>query len=113
MHELGVIMHVVEIVEDVMKEEDVTEVAKIVLQVGELSSVIPLFLKKCFPAAVDGTVLQNTELEIETIPGNAVCKDCRKMYHLLSNKKICPYCGGKRWELLCGNEFSIKEIVAR
>ena len=49
--------HVVEQVLNVVAVNQVTEVEAIVLQVGELSSVVPRYLQACFPAAVDGTML--------------------------------------------------------
>ena len=112
MHELGIVMHIAESVIEVMKEEELTEVQKIVLQVGELSSVIPRYLEECYPAAVDGTVLEKTKLEIEILPGNARCKDCGEIFNLIKNKRICPKCGADHWELLSGTEFNLKEIIA-
>ena len=60
MHELGIMYHIVEQVTSVVEQNQLTEVEAIVLQVGELSSVVPRYLHACFPAAVDGTVLENT-----------------------------------------------------
>jgi len=113
MHELGVVMEVVKTVERVAQEQRVTEIEALVLQIGELSSMIPRYVEECFPAAADGTVLEHTRLEIEILPGNALCRHCRKVYNLLANKQTCPHCGSNRWELLSGREFMIKEIVAR
>lgn len=113
MHELGVVMEVVKTVERVALQQRVSEIETLVLQIGELSSMIPHYVEECFPAAADGTILEHTKLEIEILPGNALCKRCRKVYNLLANKQICPHCGSKQWELLCGREFYIKEIVAR
>lgn len=70
MHELGIMYHIVEQVLKVVETNQLTEVEAIVLQVGELSSVVPRYLHACFPAAVDGTVLEHTKLEIETLAGN-------------------------------------------
>ncbi|MDC7126599.1 MAG: hydrogenase maturation nickel metallochaperone HypA [Spirochaetales bacterium] len=113
MHELGIVMHIAETVIEVMKEEELTEVKKIVLQVGELSSVIPRYLEECYPAAVDGTILETTELEIEILPGNGRCKKCGEVYNLIKQKRICPGCGAEHFELLSGTEFNLKEILAQ
>ncbi|MCA1949683.1 MAG: hydrogenase maturation nickel metallochaperone HypA [Treponema sp.] len=69
MHELGIMMHIVETVETFAKEQGVNQIKTLVLQVGEESPVVPQYLRACYPAAVDGTTLQDTELEIEIIPG--------------------------------------------
>ena len=112
MHELGAVIAVVEKIEKIAREQKLTRIETLVLQIGELSSIIPVYVEQCFPAAVDGTLLQDTELVIEIIPGNALCKDCRKVYNLMANTGKCPYCGGDRWELISGKEFNIKEISA-
>ena len=69
MHELGIVYNIVEQVLKVAGDNSLTEVEAIVLQVGETSPVIPEYLQKCFPAAVDGTMLEKTLLEIERING--------------------------------------------
>ena len=76
MHELGVVFEVVKTVLDFAEKNEVTKIEKVVLQIGELSSMIPKYIKACYPAAVDGTIMQDTKLEIEVLPGNVICKNC-------------------------------------
>ncbi len=112
MHELSVVFEVVKTVEKFVQSNNLVKVDKVVLQIGELSSMIPKYVEACYPAAVDGTILENTKLEIEILPGNALCKNCDKVFNLIKNNKICPNCQSDSWELLGGREFLIKEIVA-
>ncbi|OYO91143.1 hydrogenase nickel incorporation protein HypA, partial [Lachnotalea glycerini] len=51
MHEIGVMMEVVKTVENFAKQNGVTQIQTLVLQIGELSSVIPRYIEACFPAA--------------------------------------------------------------
>lgn len=111
MHELGVLMEVVNQVTEVAKENDVTKIEKLIVQVGELSAMIPRYMKKLYPAAVDGTILEGSELEIEILPGNGRCKQCGNVYNLLEEQGTCPNCGCQQFEMICGDEFMIKEIV--
>lgn len=119
MHELGIMYHVVEQVQKVMADNGLAEVEAIVLQVGELSAVIPKYLENCFPAAVDGTPLKNTKLEIEILPANCICRKCGKVSPLhppqesTTEISICPNCGETAREIISGKEFYIKEIRAR
>jgi hydrogenase nickel incorporation protein HypA/HybF len=69
LHELGILYHIVEKVQKVMADNALSEVEAIVLQVGEQSAIIPKYLHDCYPAAVDGTPLAQTSLEIEVIGG--------------------------------------------
>lgn len=112
MHELGIMYHIVEQVLRVVETNQLSEVEAIVLQVGEFSSVVPRYLHACFPAAVDGTALENTKLEIEMLKANGICKDCKKVYPLLENERVCPSCQSEKFEIISGSEFYLKEIRA-
>ena len=112
MHELGVVIEVVKTVENFAKKNEVTQIDTLVLQIGELSSMIPRYIQACYPAAIEGTLLQDTKLEIEILPGNAICQKCNKVFNLIENNNKCPNCGSEDWEILCGKEFMIKEIIA-
>ncbi|QNO16621.1 hydrogenase maturation nickel metallochaperone HypA [Alkalicella caledoniensis] len=112
MHELGVVMEVVKNVEQIAKDNKLTKIHTLVLQIGELSSMIPRYIEACYPAAVDGTILENTKLEIEVLPGNAICKQCNNVFNIIKCDGKCSNCQEQSWELLCGKEFMIKEIIA-
>jgi hydrogenase nickel incorporation protein HypA/HybF len=112
LHELSVVFEVVKTVEKIAIEQQLTKIDTLILQIGELSSMIPKYIEQCYPATVDGTLLEDTELKIEIIPGNGICKKCNKVFNIIKNESICPECGGETWELLCGKEFMIKEIIA-
>ncbi len=112
MHELGIMYHITTQVLNVVKKNKLEEVEAIVLQVGELSSVIPRYLHACFPAAVDGTILENTRLEIEILTANGICRSCKKVYPLIENNKVCPECKNEELEMISGKEFYLKEIRA-
>lgn len=112
MHELGVLIEVIESIERFSKENALTKIDKLVLQIGELSSMIPRYIEACYPAAVEGTMLEKTKLSIEILPGNGICKKCNKVFNLIENNNKCPKCYSREWEILCGKEFIIKEIVA-
>ena len=112
MHELGVVIEVIKTVENIAIKNKLTKIDTLVLQIGELSSMIPRYIESCYPAAVDGTLLQETKFKIEILPGNGICKDCNKVFNLIENNNKCPNRESEVWELLCGKEFMIKEIVA-
>lgn len=93
------------------QENNVEKIDTLVLQIGELSSMIPEYIHKLYPIAVEGTTLVNSKLEIEIIPGNGRCRVCHQVFNLLRANGTCPGCGGKTFEFLSGKEFFIKEIV--
>ena len=112
MHELGVMIEVIKTVENFAKKNELNKIDTLVLQIGELSSMIPRYIEACYPAAAEGTLLQETKLKIEILPGNGICKKCNRVFNLMEHNRRCPYCGNDEWDLLCGKEFMIKEIIA-
>ncbi len=113
MHELGVIIEVVKQVELFAKENKVSKIDKLVLQVGELSSMYPKYIEDVYPIAVEHTSLKDTRLEIEMLPGLASCKKCNFGFNLKANNDKCPSCGSEDWTVISGTEFMIKEIHAK
>ncbi len=112
MHELGIMIEIIKTVENIAVQNGVTQIDTLVLQIGELAPVVPEYIRQCYPAAVDGTLLQNTKLKIEILPGNGMCRQCNKVFNVLKSGRKCPECGSNRWEPLGGKEFMIKEIIA-
>ena len=112
MHELSVIAGALKIIERVMREQGLTKVDTIVLQVGEFSGIVPSYLEEYFPAAVSHTRFEGAKLELEVLPGIARCNACGAEFHAFEHGFICPECEGKDIIPLSGREFLIKEIHA-
>ena len=112
MHELGVVIEVVKTLDKIVLENNLTEVESIVLQIGEISSMIPKYIEDCFDVAIDGTQFEQTKLRIEVLRATALCRVCDKVFSLVENEGKCEFCKSDDWELLSGKEFLIKEIIA-
>ena len=113
MHELGIVFHVIKSVKAVVEENNVTEVSKVTLSLGEVSTVIPEYLTDCWKWAVaKEELLKDAELVIEKIPAVTYCEDCKNTYATVEHGKVCPYCKSEHTFLTQGNEAFIKEIEA-
>lgn len=112
MHELGLMDSVIKTVRRIIKEENLNYVQKIVLEVGELSGVVPHFITDCYKAVVADTEYENTELVIEIVPGIARCNDCCIEFKIDIEKLSCPFCSGKNLTPIDGKDLIIKEIEA-
>lgn len=110
MHEMGVVLNIVRDTEQIAKENGVEGVASVVLQIGELTGVMPHYVRVCWPAAIENTLLSSATLVIEEIPGNGRCKNCGKVYNLLEKNLKCPACGDEGYDILSGRDVMIKEI---
>ncbi len=113
MHELGIVFNIIDTVEDIAKEQNLTEVSSVTLQVGEVSTVIPHYLEDCWKWAVKKTeILKECKLIHEPIEAITFCEDCGKTYRTVDFGKTCPHCGSEHTYLVVGNEVQIKEIEA-
>lgn len=104
-------MQVVDVVEKFARENDVEKIETVVLQIGELSSMIPKYVEAVYPAAADGTILEGSKLQIEILPANGRCNECETVFHLVEHDGVCPNCRSTDCDMLGGREFYIKEIV--
>ncbi|MCF0136840.1 MAG: hydrogenase maturation nickel metallochaperone HypA [Oscillospiraceae bacterium] len=110
MHEINIVRQVVKTVEEFAAENNVGDIREIVLDIGELSLVIPEYVEDIYPAVVKGTVLEDTKLIINVVPGLAECDDCGEIFNVIEANGICPNCGSDSKEVLSGKDFYIKEI---
>jgi hydrogenase nickel incorporation protein HypA/HybF len=111
MHELNVLMEVADQVEALAAESKIEKVKAIVLQIGELSSVVPMFMEQYYPMIAEKkNCLQESKLVIERIPGKARCVNCGEVYHVVEHDGHCPVCNTFKKVVLQGCEFIIKEI---
>ena len=110
MHEIGGVRQVIRTVEDFAKENDIKEVTGIVLDIGELSLVIPKYIEDIYQFTVKGTILENAELTMNVIPGMAECEECDEIFNVIEHEGYCPNCGSFEKEILSGKDFLIKEI---
>ncbi len=112
MHEIGIVIKVVKTVEDFARKNNVDRIKTLILQIGALSPVIPRYVEECYPMAVKNTMLADTRLKIEHLPAHGRCRACGKVFNVLEHKSVCPVCNNDNPEMISGNEFLIKEIVA-
>lgn len=114
MHEFGIVVHVVDTLEKLAEENDLTEIGSVTLEIGEVSSVLPDYIVDAWEYLhKKSEVLADAELKIEKLAAVSICLDCKKTYPTLKGKKQCPHCGSFMTELVSGDDFNIKEIEGR
>ena len=113
MHEMGIVIHLAKTLDETAKENDLTKIGKVTLQVGEVSGIMTDLFEDCFNYfRKKHPVLTDCELVLETIPAVTYCGNCEQTYETVRYGRQCPYCGsGETW-LVKGNECIIKEIEA-
>ena len=111
MHELGIVFYIIRDVKEAAEEHHVEHVSAVVMNIGEVSTVVPDLLADCWRWAADKEpLLQGCALKVHTIPAVTRCGDCGEEYETVRYGKRCPHCNGENTWLLRGNEVEIKEI---
>ncbi len=111
MHEMSLAIQAIRSVLEFAGDNGIDEIDTVVLEIGELSLVVPEYMEDAWKAAVQGTMLSGSRLQIDVTPGNGLCEGCGKVYNIIENKGVCPACGSREKEILCGQEFNIKELL--
>lgn len=113
MHELGIVFHIMDTLEAVAKENELSEIHSVTVEIGEVSTVVPDYLTDCWRWAVQKKeLLTQCEMKVEVLPAVTLCESCGKEYPTVAHGRTCPYCGSEKTYLLRGNELNIKEIEA-
>lgn len=113
MHELGIVFHMVDLLEETAREHGLTHIAKVTVDLGEVSGVLTEFFEDAWIWASDrNDLLRGAELEIYQIDAVTVCNSCGKTYGTVEYGRVCPFCGSIDTVLLRGNEMEIREIEA-
>ncbi len=111
MHELGIVFYIIRDVKEAAEQNGVEHVSAVVMNIGEVSTIVPEYLTDCWRWAADKEeMLKGCELKILTVPAITHCDGCGEQYPTVKFGKKCPHCGSDKTWLLQGNEVEIKEI---
>jgi len=110
MHEMGIVISFVKMAEEYAVKNDAAKVLKVVLQLGEISGIEARYLSEFYPVVVEGTMLEGSQLVIETIAASVFCTDCATTYNPMLSDLKCPTCGGEHCDIIDGRGLFIKEI---
>ncbi len=113
MHEIGVVLSVVATIEEIARNNNAEVVKKLVVQIGELSTVLPQYFEPFFNAVKeDHEMLKNCELEIERFPALIFCRGCGESFEPGEELRTqCPHCSSEDISVICGQDMVIKEIA--
>ena len=111
MHEIGVVRSMLRTVEEFAEENGLDRVVSIVVQIGDLSMIVPKYVEDIYSVVVKDTQFENTELVIEVEEGQGICRECRRAFPIVKNEGYCPRCGKRDADIISGRDFIIREIV--
>ena len=104
MHELGIVFYIIRDVKKAALENAVEHVSAVVMNIGEVSTVVPELLADCWHWASDREpLLRGCELKVNTIPAITRCDSCGEEYETVRYGRTCPHCNSDNTWLLQGN----------
>ena len=110
MHELSVCQALLRQVETIAQQHEASGVERIVLRIGPLAGVEPRLLQDAFPIARAGTVADNAELIIETLPLRVRCESCGTESDAVPNRLVCGACGDWHTHIVSGDEMLLASV---
>ena len=108
MHEISLMMSVIETVCQTAEAHQAEKVSCIRLTVGEKSGVVAEALRFAFDTVTRGTLAQGAELIIEEIPFMGQCLECGRVFRC-QDFLVCAECGGLG-KLISGKELQLTSI---
>lgn len=110
MHELSIVLSIVEIAEQETRKAGARQVERIELEIGALSGVELEALNFAWDLGVKGSVLEQAERCISQVPGRARCLECGQEFAISQLYEACPGCGSYFLQVLQGQEMRVKAL---
>ncbi len=115
MHELGIMMKVLDVALRVAEENGAKEVTEINIDLGIMSGIVPKHAQKFFELIAKDTVAANAVLNFYDVPARFVCRDCG--FRMAVNKPDvefhCKRCGSGNLFLEDGAGFHMTSVAVK
>lgn len=110
MHELGLMMSVIENVEESARDAGACSVLGIHLVIGEMTEVVRESLEFAFEVLSEGTLSEGADLVVEEVGCASHCNACGMDFEHDRFHLICPECGSYDTTITSGRDLYIKSI---
>ena len=111
MHELSIVMSIIDIANKQLENASANVIEEIELEIGALSGIEEGAFEFAWKQAVKNTALQNSKRVIHKIEGKATCLDCMIDFTIEQLYDPCPVCGGHFLNINKGKELRVKSLV--
>lgn len=94
------------------KDNGLTKVESIQIEVGQLSGALPYIFYEYFNyVAKDYPCLKDAKLEIIETVGEGLCNDCHALFNIVEYEGKCPRCGSQNKKILSGTDIRLISIT--
>ncbi|EHQ29322.1 hydrogenase maturation nickel metallochaperone HypA [Mucilaginibacter paludis] len=111
MHELSIVMSIIQIAEQQAATANAAIIEEIELDIGTLSGIEMNAFEFAWQQAVKYTQLQYAVKNINRITGKAMCLDCDTEFAIERYDDACPFCGAHLLNIIQGKELRVKSLL--
>lgn len=111
MHELSVVMGIVDLAEKKAREHHAEKISRIDLEIGVLAGIEYDALEFVWDAGVKSSLLEGANKVIHKIPGKGKCLECDTEFEMNHLFDECPSCKGYFNEIISGKELRVKSLI--
>ncbi len=111
MHEASLAGGILKLVEDAAAKEGFRRVTVLCLEAGQLAGIELRALRFALEALAPGTLLHESRIDIDELPGAAWCLPCSKSVELRQRGDACPHCGRYQLQATGGTELRVVELM--
>src|SRR5210317_352320 len=111
MHELSVVLGIVDLVDKELAKANRQAVESIELEIGTLAGVEPQALDYAWDEGVKNTVLAKAKRDINYLEGQAKCLECSTIFKVEQLYDSCPNCQSYFKDIIQGKELRVKSII--
>ena len=108
MHEVSIMMSIMDTALEVAEQNNAQKIIKITVEIGEKSGVVKDALEFAFETVTKETIAEQSTLEVITIPFKGECLECGHVF-LSDYFLVCDKCGNLG-KMISGKELRIKSI---
>ena len=110
MHEMSIAQSILDIVSDTLKDQSDCQLKEVIVQIGELTAVVPESLQFCYNVLTENTPYKDSVLKIKIIPLQGQCETCQSVFKIKNFQFTCPSCNSTAVKVLQGQELQISHL---
>ena len=119
MHEFSFAYNIFKVAEATALKYNAKRITEVLLEIGELTLIVPELLRRSFEMATKGSIAEGAELIIKMLPGKIKCRECNKVSEVTITQEAqltglqlfqCAQCSSKNTEIIEGKKANVKNI---
>ena len=119
MHEFSFAFNIFKVAEATAIKYNAKKITEVLLEIGELTLIVPELLKRSFDMATRGSIAEGAKLTITITPGKIQCRDCSKISNVTLTRDAqltglqlfqCSHCESNNTEIIEGKKANVKNI---